>query len=121
MPPTLLSQPVVKISGLNRPGSLVYSQAEDKVLATIVNEGRIMKVDLQPRFKPRLSNFIILPYVSEIAQDTERNIIYATTSKDELHKISNDGRIIKTVGRSGKKNAEFSFPNGLRVSNKQEL
>ena len=121
MPPKLLLQPVFTISELRRPGSLIYSQAEGKVLTTIVNEGRVVKVDMQPHSIPRLSGFIKLPYVSEITQDTDRNIFYATTSKNELHKLSNDGRIIKTVGQSGKRNAEFNFPNGLRVSKKCEL
>jgi tripartite motif-containing protein 2/3/tripartite motif-containing protein 71 len=55
--------------------------------------------------------------VSEITQDKA----YATTDKNELHKLSNDGKIIRTVGRSGKRNAEFKFPNGLRVSKNDEL
>jgi DNA-binding beta-propeller fold protein YncE len=59
--------------------------------------------------------------VSDITQDKERNIIYATTGKNKLHKVSNDGKIIKTVGRSGKRDAEFNFPNGLRVSKNDEL
>lgn len=63
IPPQRLSQPVATISGLNRPGSLIYSQPEDKVLATLVNEGRVMKVDLQPGFIPRINDFMIFPYV----------------------------------------------------------
>ena len=121
MPPKLLLRPVAIISELKRPGSLVYSQAEDKVLVTLVNEGRLMKVDLQPRFIARLTDFIILPFVSKITRDTERNIIYATTDKNELHKVSNDGKIVRTVGQLGKRNAEFNFPNGLRVSKNNEL
>ncbi|MCG8624865.1 MAG: hypothetical protein MJE68_23060, partial [Proteobacteria bacterium] len=121
MPPNLLSRPVAIISEMKRPGSLVYSQPEDKVLVTLVNEGRLMKVELQSHFVAILIDFISLPFVSEITWDAERNIIYATTDKNELHKVSNDGKIIKTVGRSGKRNAEFNFPIGLRVSKNNEL
>ena len=121
MPPNLLSRPVAIISEMKRPGSLVYSQAEDKVLVTLVNEGRLMKVELQSGFVAILIDFISLPFVSEITWDAERNIIYATTDKNELHKVSNDGKIIKTVGRLGKRNAEFNFPIGLRVSKNNEL
>ena len=121
MPPKLLLRPVAIISELKRPGSLVYSQAEDKVLVTLVKEGRLMKIDLQPGFTARLTDFIILPFVTKITRDTERNIIYATIGKNELHKVSNDGQIVRTVGQLGKRNAEFNFPNGLRVSKNDEL
>ncbi len=73
MPPNHLSQPVATIPGLKRPCSLVYLQDEDKVLTTLVNDGRLMKIDMmQPGFRPRLTNFVLLPFVSEITQDKDR-------------------------------------------------
>ena len=74
MPPKLLLQPVVTISKLKRPGSLIYSQTEDMILTTIVNENRVMKVDMQLHSIPILSDFITLPYISEITQDMDQNI-----------------------------------------------
>ena len=121
MPSNLLSQPVATVSELERPCSLVYSEDEDKVLTTLMDNDRLMKIELQPDFRPILIDFISLPSVSNLTQDRERNIIYATTSENELHKISNDGRIIRTVGRMGRRNAEFNLPNGLRVSKNNEL
>ena len=121
MPPNLLSQPVATVSELERPCSLVYSEDEDLVLTTLMDNDRLTKVELQPGFRPILIDFISLPSVSNLTQDTEKNIIYVTTSENELHKVSNDGTIIKTVGRSGRRNAEFNFPSGLRVSKNNEL
>ena len=123
IPPNLLSQPVATIPGMKRPGSLVYSHTEDKILVTEVNNGRIMKItrDSQLHVHVILREFIKLTHVSEIAQDADLNIFYATTSDNQLHKLSDDGNIIKTVGRLGKRNAEFNYPNGLRVNKKREL
>ena len=120
MPPKLLLQPVTIISGMNRPGSLVYSQAEDKVTVTVIDEGIIRKVDSQLCLLP--NKFVVLPDVCEITEDAALNIFYVTTQHtNRLHKLSNSGRIIKTVGQAGKGNAEFNLPNGLRVSKKREL
>ena len=58
---------------------------------------------------------------NEITHDADLNVFYTTTSNNRLHKLSSDGRIIKTVGRLGKRNAEFNLPNGLRVSKKRGL
>ena len=119
MPPSLISQPISMISGLARPEGLTYLQTEDKVLAAIVNEGTVLKVDTQ--LHSVHSEFIKLFRIAEIAQDTALNVFFATTRENQLHKLSNDGRIIKTIGRLGKRNAEFNRPNGLRVSKNHEL
>ena len=119
MPPSLLSRPVATISGLGRPASLVYSQTEDKILATIMEEDVVIKVDSQLRSIP--SECIMLHHVSEITHDADLNIFYATTTDNQLHKLNDNGSIIKTVGQLGKKNVEFNYPNGLRVSKKREL
>ena len=42
MPPELLSQPVAVISGLKHPASLAYSQAENKILSTVMDAGAII-------------------------------------------------------------------------------
>ena len=47
------------------------------------------------------------------------NIFYVTDIK--LHKLSNSGRTIKSVGQTGTEIVEFNYPNGLRVSKKHEL
>ena len=39
----------------------------------------------------------------------------------KVQKLSRSGKIIKTVGHYVKKNSEFNFPNGLRVSRNAEL
>ena len=119
MPPNLLSRPVTTISGLGRPASLVYSQTEDKILATIMEEDVVIKVDSQLRSIP--SECIMLHHVTEITHDADLNIFYATTTDNQLHKLNDNGSIIKTVGQLGKKNVEFNYPNGLRVSKKCEL
>ena len=123
MPPNLLSRPVATIPGMKRPGGLVYSQTEDKILVTEVDNGRIMKItrDSQLHVHVILREFIKLTHVSEITQDADLNIFYANTSDNQLHKLSDDGNIIKTVGRLGKRNAEFNYPNGLKVSKNREL
>ena len=119
IPPNLLSQPVATISRLGRPASLIYSRIEDKVLATIMDEDKVLKLELQ--LSLILSESIKLPHASDITQDTDLNIFYATTTDNQLHKLSDDGNIIKTVGRLGKRNAGFNYPNGLRVNKIREL
>ena len=119
MPPKCFSQPVATISGLGHPAGLVYSQTEDKVLATVMDTSTIVKVDSQ--FHLIQSEFITLLHVNEITKDADLNILYATTTNNQLHKLTHDGRVIKTVGQYGTRRAEFNFPNGLRVNKKREL
>ena len=119
MPPKLMSKPVATISGLARPECLAYSQTEDKVLAALMDEGTVVKVDTQLHLIH--SKFIKLPRIAEITQDAALNTFFATTTDNQLHKLSNNGRIIKTVGRLGKGVAEFNRPNGLRMSKNHEL
>lgn len=67
MPPNLLSQPAAIISGLERPASLAYySQADAKVLATVMDAGTIVKVDSQ--FHLVQDEAINFPHASEITQ-----------------------------------------------------
>ena len=121
MPPNLLVHPVATISGLERPTSLFCSQTEDMVLATIMNEGTIIKVEL---LLPHLERkeFTKLFQVNEITHYADLNVLYATTLDHQLYKLSsNDGRVIKRVGQFGTKNAQFNNPNGLKVSKTCEL
>ena len=122
MPPNLLSRPVATIAEYGRPASLVYSQAEDKVFATIMDEHRIINSKVDSQFCVTLQDFIKVDnIVNEITHDAVFNIFFVTTQEHQLHKLSSDGRIIKTMGQMGKQNAEFKFPNGLRVSKNNEL
>ena len=121
MPPNLLSRPVAIISELDRPASLVYSQAEDIVFATIMGEHRIINVKVDSQFCITQQDFIKVDIVNEITHDAVLNIFFVTTQEYQLHKFSSDGRIIKTIGQMGKRNAEFKYPNGLRVSKNNEL
>ena len=116
MPPNMLSEPVATIPGLERPLSLIYSQG--MVIATEMNQNRIIEIDSQHHKIQELRQFI---GVYEVTQDAGLNF-YVTTRKDhKLHKLSNDGRIMKTIGCHGTKKAEFDFPSGLRVSKNCEL
>jgi DNA-binding beta-propeller fold protein YncE len=121
MPPNLLSRPVAIISELDRPASLVYSQAEDKIFATILGEHRVMKFEVDSQFCVTQHEFIKIDKVHEITHDAALDCFFATTLEHQLHKLSSDGKIIKTVGQKGKRNAEFEYPNGLRVSKEREL
>ena len=69
MPPNLLLQPVATISGMEQPTSLVYSQAEDKVVVTVMDEGIIRKLD--SHFQLMASKFVVLPHVNEMLEDAE--------------------------------------------------
>ena len=121
MPPNLLSRPVAIISDLDRPAGLVYSQAEDKIFATLMGEHRVIKCQVDCKFYVKQHEFIKLNQVHEITHDAALDTFFATTLEHQLHKLSSDGRIIKTVGHMGKRNAEFEYPNGLRVSKEREL
>ena len=115
MPPKHLSQPITSITGLNNPTGLIYSQG--KVIATEKGRNRIVKIDQQYRLK----ELIQLVDVTELAEDSNLNLYATTTMDHKVHKLSRSGKIIKTVGHYGKKNAEFNFPNGLRVSRNHEI
>ena len=121
MPLHSLSQPVATISGLQQPVSLVYSETEDKVIATIVLENRLMDFKVDSQFHVTQCEFITLQNINEIAHDATLDMFFVTTLKHQLHKLSSDGSILKTVGRLGTRNAEFNYPNGLRVSKNREL
>lgn len=115
MPPKLLSQPVITISGLKNPTGLIYSQG--KILMAEKGRHRIVKIDSQ-HHKQELTK---LTDITELTQDTSNNL-YATTATDHtIHKLTENGKSIKATGRFGKKNGEFNFPNGLRVSQKNEV
>ena len=116
MPPNLLSQPVATIVEFARPVSLAYSQAEDKILATVTHEGTIVKIDSQFRLE-----VIQFPEINEITHGADMGILYVTTTNNRVHKITSDGRIVKTVGQLGKRNGEFNYPNGLSVNKRHEL
>ena len=115
MPPSLISRLVKTISGLKNPTGLIYSQG--KIIATERGQNRVIAIDSQ-HTKQEINQ---LADVTEIAQDSNLNL-YVTTSKDhKVHKLSGSGRSLKVAGRFGKKNGEFNFPNGLRVSKSNEL
>ena len=121
IPPKLLAQPVSTISGLKRPASLHYSETEDTVFAVIMDDDRVINLKLDSQLQVTQHEFIRLHNVIDVKQDSALNIFFATTSDNQLHKLSNDGRIIKTVGQLGKRNTEFNLPNRLRVSKTREL
>ena len=115
MPPDCFSLPVATISGLRRPCSLLCVQ--DKVLATEVQDQRITEIDS----KLQTREFMQLSGAYELTQDPDLNIYVTTGNHHKLIKLSNTGNMIKTIGERGKRNAEFNFPNGLRVNKKREL
>ena len=117
MPPNLLSQPVAEISGLERPCSLKCSQ--DKVLITELYKRRVLEIDSSRHTKEL--NLQLSGGAVELTQDMELNLYITNGNNHQLIKLSNTGSMIKIVGQLGKGNAEFDFPNGLRVSKHHEL
>ena len=106
---------MAEIAGLSRPCGLRCSR--DKVLATEMQKDRIIEIDSLYTIR-ELKN---LPGTFELTQDLDRNL-YITNVKDhQLIKLNSAGRVIKVVGQLGHGNAEFNFPNGLRVSKNDEL
>ena len=57
----------------------------------------------------------------ELTQDCDLNVYVTTDQQHELIKLCKNGSVIKTIGKLGKRNTEFNYPNGLRVSKKREL
>ena len=115
MPPDCHAQPVATVSGL-RPCSLVCAQ--DKVLATEIRGDRIIEIDSKlqvQELKHRVTG------ANELTQDSDLNVYVTTGNYHKLIKLSNTGNVLKIIGELGTKNAEFNFPNGLRVSKKREL
>ena len=115
VPPNLLSKPVATISRLEQPCSLMCSN--DKVLATEIGKGRIIKIDSQFSIKE-------LKQVSgalDLTQDVEHNLYVTNLYKHQLIKLNSTGSILKVVGQLGTGKGEFDIPNGLRVSKNCEL
>ena len=115
IPPRLLSQPVTTVLGLKNPTGLIYSQ--EKIVATEKRKDRIVTIDSQHEKQ----ELVRLVEVTGLTQDSKFNLYATTVSDHRVHKLSECGQSIKVVGQFGKKNGEFNFPNGLRVSKKDEL
>ena len=110
--PNRLSKPVAEIAGLSRPCGLRCSG--DKVLAT---ELGIIEIDSLLSAK----EFKKLPGAAELTQDLDHNLYVTNDKCNQLIKLNSAGTVIKVLGKLGKGNAEFHFPNGLRVSKNNEL
>ena len=113
--PNLLSKPVAEIAELSRPCGLRCSR--EKVLATEVGKGKIIEIDSLLNVKELQK----LPGVNDLTQDLDHNLYITSDKYHQLIKLNIAGNVIKIVGKLGKGNAEFHFPNGLRVSNNNEL
>ena len=117
MPPDHLAQPVATISGSSVGQSCCLVCAQDKVLATEIRGSRIIEIDS----KLQVQELKQLAGAYELTQDSDLNVYITTANHNKLIKLSNTGSVIKTIGECGKGNAEFDYPNGLRVSKKCEL
>ena len=115
MPPKELSRPMATVSGLKRPSSLIYSQGT--ILATEMEQNQIVTLDSQHQVR----EFRNLLGVNKLTHDSDFNLYVTITKDHKLHKLNKDGVRIKTIGQLGTRNAEFRYPNGLRVSNGNEL
>jgi DNA-binding beta-propeller fold protein YncE len=56
-----------------------------------------------------------------LTQDLDHNLYITDYDNDQVIKLNSAGSVVKVVGQSGRRNAEFNFPNGLRVSKNNEL
>ena len=117
IPPIQLSKPVTTISGLHHPASLCYS--EGSVLVSETKSNKILKLST-PMF--HITTFLDLKGVVELTTDPSSGAIFATTTdKNEVHKFTKSGELVKTIGGHGVLPGQFKFPNGLRVSQQREL
>ena len=112
--PNHLSKPVAEIAGLSRPCGLRCSR--EKVLATEVENGRIIEIDSLQNIK----EFKKLPGANDLTQDLDHNF-YVTVNSNRLIKLDSTGNVIKVVGKLGTGKGEFDYPNGLRVSKNNKL
>ena len=117
MPPTRLSKPITKISGLQRPTGLWCSGGI--ILVSEWGRNRIFKSPTATLDK--LTTLVELKGVNELTSDPLASAIYATTDKNQVHKLTWSGDLIKTVGGRGRLGGQFDFPRGLRVSKQDEL
>ena len=113
--PSLLSKPIAEITELSRPCGLRCSR--EKVLSTEVGKGRIIEIDSLLSAK----EFKKLPGAAELTQDLDHNLYVTNDKCHQSIKLNSAGNVIKVVGKLGKGNTEFHFPNGLRVSKNNEL
>ena len=115
VPPTSYSEPVSTIRGLKRPVGLTCIQG--KVTATEMDNNRIIQIDSQLQ----VQQLFHLVGVNKLTQDSDYNLYVTTVGDNRLHKICKGRESILSVGKPGKQEAEFNYPNGLRVSPNNEL
>ena len=119
IPPKQLSKPVGAIPGLQRPGYLCYSKKN--ILATEMNTNGILKISINTNVVSILQN-LSDSKTGAITTDPQSGVIFVTTlDKHEVHKFTENGDLLKTVGGLGSQPGQFNFPNGLRVSRQSEL
>ena len=117
MPPKRLSIPITEISGMQRPTGLWYT--EGKILASEWGGNRVTKSPA-PTLDD-LNTFVELKGVTALTSDPQSGAIFATTDKNQVHKFTQSGELIKKVGDRGKLCGQFDLPKGLRVSQQDEL
>ena len=108
-----MSEPVAIITTLEQAGAITCS--EGKLIAIDLKQNKIVEIDSQLH----VHELHELKEVNELTQDANLTL-YVTTKYNLLLKITRDGSI-KTVGRHGNGNSEFDFPNGLQISQQNEL
>lgn len=112
IPPTQLSQPVAKITGLHRPASLCFS--EGSVLASEMGLSRIMKLTPGATASTSARHILLeLPGVTEITVDPQSGALYATTTEErhQVCKFTKSGELTKMIGSLGSLPGQFNFPN----------
>ena len=106
--------PVREIPNLRGAIGLTLIESDSKLIATEMTGNQILYVDSGVS--------IALHGVNGITRDSECNL-YATTgaSAPHLHKFTRNGIHIKSGGKHGTAEGQFSYSNGPRVSKNNEL
>ena len=109
-----MSEPVAEITTIEQPGSMTCLQ--EKLIVASEKKQNIVEIDSQFQ----VQEIMKFKGANELVQ-YKNHSLYVTAEDNFLHKVTVGGMFIKKTGGLGKENAKFNFPNGLRISQYDEL
>ena len=109
IPPQKVTSPIAVISGLKRPAGL--HNWKGKILACEMDNEQLIEIDKCCSVAHTFAYVKNGP--NELCSDSNSNIYVTTCEDNQLHKLDRYGRIVKTIGSTGKGKGHI---NGVKIS-----
>ena len=106
-----MTEPIAVITTVEQPRSVICSQ--EKLIVASEKTQSIVEIDSQFQVQELMK----FKGVNELVEC--KNLFLYVTTKDFIHKSSPEGTC--SIGGLGKGNAKFDLPNGLRISQYNEI